>query len=151
LIHGAKKILGLPPANKLIPKNFGIKASNPKLSAKPSLIKQWADTDLWYMKDDKFERPKCKVSMKLYTNDCGLGFNAESRVFAHVWTRVLDEYMREFNYMATCANMSFSVTPHFENVEFNWQGFDDSMPVYIKETLNKLVNMKDEHLLEIFD
>ena len=81
MIQGAKKILGLPPANKLIPKNFGIKAANPKLSAKPSLIKQWADTDLWYMKDDKFERPKCKVSMKLYTNDCGLGFNAESREY----------------------------------------------------------------------
>lgn len=120
LIPGAKKLLGLPPANKLIPKNFEIKAANPKLSVKPNLIKQWADTDLWYMKDDKYERPKCKVSMKLYTNDCGLGFTAESRVFANVWSKVLDEYMREFNYMANCANMSFTVTPNFENVEFSW-------------------------------
>ena len=64
-----KKKLGLPPANNLIPKNFDILEKNELYSVKPTLLKQWEDTDLWYKKDDKFERPKAIVSMKIYTND----------------------------------------------------------------------------------
>jgi len=58
--------------------------------------------------------------MKLYTKDCELGIAPEARVFGHVWTQVLNEYMREFNYMANCANMSLSVNPMFDNVNFEW-------------------------------
>ena len=99
------------------------------------MIKQWSDTELWYQKDDKFERPKCKVSLKIYTNDCGLGSQPSSRVFAHMWNGVLSEYMREFNYMANCANMGFGVSPMFDNINLKWSGFDDSMTVYIEESL----------------
>ena len=46
------KKLGLPPPNNLIPKNFDILPKNEKYSRKPTLLKQWDDTDLWYQKDD---------------------------------------------------------------------------------------------------
>ena len=42
------KTLGLPPSNRLIPKNFDLKPRDPKHSEKPVLLRQWADTDLWY-------------------------------------------------------------------------------------------------------
>ena len=56
--------------------------------------------------------------MKLYTKDCGFGIVPQSRVFGHVWSNVLDEHMREFNYMANCANMSLSITPMYDNINF---------------------------------
>ena len=69
---GSKK-LDLPPPNNLIPKNFEILAKNADQSEKPKLVKSWEETDLWYKKDDKFERPKASVTMKYYTRDCDLG------------------------------------------------------------------------------
>ena len=79
------KKLDLPPANNLIPKNFDILPKNEEQSALPKLIKSWNDTDLWYKKDDKFERPKASVNLKFFTQDCGLGLNADSRIFVNVW------------------------------------------------------------------
>lgn len=66
-----KKKLGHPPQNNLIAKNFDVLPEKKEMSAKPFLLKSWDEcTDLWYKKDDKFERPKAAVSCKIYTNDC---------------------------------------------------------------------------------
>lgn len=121
----------LPPKNILIPKNFDVLNKNPEYSQKPQLLKQTDSYDLWYQKDDKFERPKAYVSLKIYSDDCLLGKDPKSRVFVNLWNEVAGEYMREFNYMANCANMSLEVSPLFDNVNFRWQGFSDSMPTYI--------------------
>ena len=65
--------LELPPKNNLIPKNFDILPKDEEFSKEPKLINIGKDIDLWYKKDDKFDRPKSEVSMKIYTNDCNLG------------------------------------------------------------------------------
>ena len=80
------------------------------------------------MKDDKFERPKAHVSVKIYTNDNEFGLNPKKRVFANVWKNAQDEYLREFKYMADCANLDFSVSLGYDSLNFGWSGFNDSMP-----------------------
>jgi hypothetical protein len=52
------------------------------------------------MKDDKFERPKGMVSLKIYTGDCEFGRTPAGRVFAELWNSILQEHLREFYYMA---------------------------------------------------
>lgn len=111
-----KKGMGLPPSNTLIPRQFELKQRDPVHAAKPLLVHQSENTELWYQKDDKFDRPKCKISVKVYTNDCGLGSHPQSRVFAHLWTQVFNEYTREFNYMASCASLKLSVLPRWDHV-----------------------------------
>lgn len=145
------KKLDLPPPNNLIPKNFDVLDANESYSSKVQILKQWEDTDLWYKKDDKFQRPKAVVNMKLYTNDCDFGFNNETRVFASVWQNVQNEYLREFNYMADCANLHFAVSVMYDNIGFTWSGFNDSMPNYITESISKLQSMPQEDLRQIFD
>ena len=147
----SKANLGLPRANNLIPKNFDILPKHSEFAQEPKLLKQWPNADLWYKKDDKFDRPKSVVSLKIYTNDCHLGLKPEARVFANVWTQILSEHLREFNYMANCANLSFTVSPMFDNVDFQWSGFNDSMPKYIDESIAKLTAMKDADLQKTFD
>jgi secreted Zn-dependent insulinase-like peptidase len=90
------------------------------------------------MKDDKFERPKAHVSVKIYTNDNEFGINPKRRVFANVWKNAQDEYLREFKYMADCANLDFNVSLSYDNLNFGWSGFNDSMPSYISESISKL-------------
>jgi len=77
--------LDLPPPNVLLPKNFDILPANVVYSAYPKLIKQWAECDLWYKKDDKFKLPKAKIGAKLYTNDSDFGITKKGVVFAHLW------------------------------------------------------------------
>ena len=127
--------IGLPPQNILIPKNFDIKPTQPTFSEKPVLVKQWPNADLWFKKDDKFERPKCKVDLKIYIKDCDLGSTPDSRVFVNVWTKVVGEYMREFDYMANCASMNLSIGPSYDNIGFSWSGFDDTMTEYIDQSI----------------
>jgi len=45
--------------------------------------------------------------------------------------------------MANCANLSFNVTPMYDNINFEWSGFNDSMPTYIDESIERLLKMKD--------
>lgn len=89
--------------------------------------------------------------MKMYTADNQFGLTPESRVFVNVWEHVTKEYMREFNYMAECANLNFDFSLMHDNVNFTWSGFNDSMPNYISETILKMNHMKSEPLEEIFN
>jgi len=115
------------------------------------LLKTWDDTEVWYKKDDKFKRPKGIVNFKIYTNDCSFSQTAAGRLFAEVWRQCLDEYLREFSYMASCASLDFSLVVAPDNVEFNWSGFNDSLPTYVTETVKRIKAMKSADLEEIFN
>lgn len=93
------------------------------------------------MKDDAFERPKAIVNMKIYTGDADFGKTSAGRVFANVWKNVTTEYLREFSYMAECANLEFEITLLHNNVDFKWSGFNDSMPNFIQETIKRIKNL----------
>ena len=63
-----EKKLDYPPPNNLIAKDFSILEKTEDVQ--PKLLKRWPQcTDLWYLKDNKFERPKLIVNKKIYTND----------------------------------------------------------------------------------
>ena len=88
-IQFKNKKIDLPPVNNLLPKSLDILDKDEEYSKKPVLLEQWENGELWYKKDDKFERPKGIIKVKYYTNDCGLGTSASSRVFAEVWKQVI--------------------------------------------------------------
>lgn len=67
------KNLDLPPVNTLLPKNFNVLATDAAISAKPTLLQQWEETDLWIKKDDRFNKPKALIACKIYTSDLYFG------------------------------------------------------------------------------
>ena len=146
-----KKKLDLPPANPMIPKNFDLLPKTNPPCEKPELIQTWDDAMLWYMKDDKFERPKAYVSFKVYTGDLGFGSNPEKRMFAKVWESVLGEYLNEFTYMAECAKLDSEVSVLHDNVQFDFNGFNDSMPDFICETVKRMQAMRDANVKQEFE
>jgi len=89
--------------------------------------------------------------MKLYTNDNRFGFDVQSRLFFKIWECVVDEYLREFAYMASQATLNSSVSILHDNIDFSWGGFNDSMPNYIVESLEKVVAMKDANVEGFFN
>ena len=142
--------LDLPPENTLIPENLKVLPED-KEHGKTTLLKKWDDCDLWYMKDNKFDRPKAYIYMKIYTADDGFGTSAEKRVFAQVWQQVIDEHLREFSYMADCAKMNFGLNILHDNLSFSFNGFNDKMPTYIVEIMNRILTMKDSDQKNTFN
>jgi len=59
---------------------------------------------------------------------------------------MLDEYLREFNYMASCANLNFEILVAPDNIEFTWSGFNDSLPTFVLETIKRVKDMKNSDL-----
>ena len=146
------KPLDLPPPNNLIATNFDILPEDLSLSARPQLVKQWdGKADLWFKKDDKFKKPKGIVSCKIYTDDCQFGTSPLASVFAEVWKRMLLESLREFNYMADCAKLSFNVSLPRDNIDLQWSGFNDSLVNFVSETLQKITAFKELECEEIFN
>lgn len=79
----SKLKLDLPPENKLIPENLDVLAED-KENGTTKILKQWPDCDLWYQKDNKFERPKAYVNMKIYTKDDEYGTSPEKKSVCHL-------------------------------------------------------------------
>ena len=95
--------------------------------------------------------PKGIVQAKIYTNDLDFGKTPAARVFVIIWKNVLLEYLREFQYEAGCASLCFSTMIYHESIDFSWDGFNDSMPVFIQETFKRLIAMRSADLKSIFD
>jgi secreted Zn-dependent insulinase-like peptidase len=77
------KKLELPPKNTMIPKNFDVLPENKEKSVMPTLVFQDGNNDLWYHKDDKFERPKAVVQAAIYVDQN----NAANSL---MWREILD-------------------------------------------------------------
>lgn len=82
--------------------------------------------------------PKGIVSLKIYTGDCEFGRTAHGRVFVEVWNQVLQEYLREFYYMAQMASLHASMSIPVDNYNIQWGGFSDSLPTFVEETLKRI-------------
>jgi secreted Zn-dependent insulinase-like peptidase len=142
------KKLDLPPPNTLIAKNFDILPKDAAKAQKPKEIEE----GLWYKKDDQFNRPKSIVKLKVYTNDCLYQILPEARAFVNLWVAILDEYLGEFSYMAAECRLGFSVDVDNDGINMKWSGYNDSIPAYVKQLMEKVKAMQDSKDLEkLFD
>jgi secreted Zn-dependent insulinase-like peptidase len=140
--------LGLPPANNLIPTDFSVLEPEKEI---PVLIKKWEETDLWFMRNHRFQKPKGNIAVKIYTSDLNFGSTPTARVFAEVWKNCLNEYLREFKYMADCADLTLEVTLEVDCVQLHWSGFSHTLPLFVKETCERMVGMRSANLESIFN
>lgn len=109
--HGS---VGLPPKNTLLPKSLDILPPVEEESKTPKLVKEWeGDSELWHMKDDKFNRPKAMVSLKIYPK-VGLlqelGITSHGKMITDVWVACIKEHLREFLYMAQMASLELEIS-----------------------------------------
>lgn len=53
--------------------------------------------------------------------------------------------------MGSMANLTFQVKPFPDNISMTWNGFDDSIPTFVSETLERMEKMKSAQLVAFFD
>ena len=141
IVNNGKK-LDLPPVNTLLPKHFSILPKDDSISAKPVLIQQWAESDLWIKKDDKFNKPTANISCKIYTSDLYFGQTPKARVFALMWKECLVSLMQEFNYSAEMAALKFDLVLMKDNVDMQWSGFNDSLCPFVLKSLEFIASVR---------
>jgi hypothetical protein len=89
--------------------------------------------------------------VKIYTNDLDFGNSKDARMFVNVWKEVQLEFLREFKYMADCADLGYDVTILYDSVISEWSGFNDSLSNFILETIKRIKTMANSDLRDIFD
>jgi secreted Zn-dependent insulinase-like peptidase len=57
---------------------------------------------------------------------------------------MLNEYLREFNYKANCANMNLEISPLYDSLSLQWSGFNHTMPEYISQSIDHILKMQEE-------
>ena len=93
------------------------------------------------MKDDKFERPKAIINVKVYPSAgllSELGVTAEGRMITEVWIAAIKEYLREFKYMAEMANLELDFTISNDAISLQFSGFNDSLAEFTQQTLTRI-------------
>ena len=48
-------------------------------------------------------------------------------MFAELWREYVNDFTREFCYLADCADLRFSWNLCLDNIELEWSGFSDSL------------------------
>lgn len=145
------KNLDLPPVNSLLPKNFDILPNDETISAKPILLQQWEESDLWIKKDDKFNKPKATIQCKIYTSDLYFGQTPKARVFALMWQECLASLMQEFNYSAEMAALKFDLILLRDNIDMKWKGFNDSLTGFVQQSLELIDSVRDKEFKDVFE
>lgn len=62
-------------------------------------------------------------------------------MFIEVWKNIVKEYLREFYYMASMAELDASMLLYHDNFNIQWKGYNDSLPVFVEETLKRIKNI----------
>mmetsp|Transcript_9409 Transcript_9409/g.7190 ORF Transcript_9409/g.7190 Transcript_9409/m.7190 type:complete len:107 (+) Transcript_9409:313-633(+) len=68
-----------------------------------------------------------------------------SRVVVDMWNSVLEESLREFNYMGEMASLKVKFQLLHNNLDVQWMGYDDTLPHFVQETIKNLkhINMAE--------
>lgn len=143
--------LGDPPLNKLFPNNLEILEMKKSDQEIPEMIHTDKWMEIWYQKWVKFNTPTVYVIDSFYTNDCGILNTIEGKTFHWLWTRVIHEYFREYNYMAEQTSMSFCWGLDVDGIEFTFRGYTDKIEEFVYEWFTKLINFDAEENKHIFD
>lgn len=61
-----------------------------------------------------------------------MGTTPECRVFLEIWDAVLEQELTEFKYMAEMADLNLRFSLVQDNFELSFNGYNDSMPEFIK-------------------
>jgi insulysin len=143
--------LGDPPVNNLFPSNLEILEKKKNDLDIPEMIHTDKCMEIWYLKWVKFNTPTVYVIDSFYTNDCGILNTIEGKTFHCLWTRVIHEYFREYNYMAEQTSMSFCCGLDVDGMEFSFRGYTDKIEEFIYGWFTKLVNFDAGEHKHIFD
>ncbi|CAI2381562.1 unnamed protein product [Moneuplotes crassus] len=107
--------------------------------------------DIWYKKSEKFKTPKINAFNLLYTNDCGFQTSLQGAVFSTIWLKVIQDYFREFLYMADMASLECQTSESEGSIRIDFRGYSDPMQEFVEKFFDKLKSFDARKNKQTFD
>ncbi|KAL4454183.1 hypothetical protein ABPG74_012140 [Tetrahymena malaccensis] len=144
----SQKKLDLPPPNNFIPKSMAIFGNKDETSSK--LPVQIQD-NVWFKQDNTFLTPKGQISLFVYFKDCDIPHNVQNVLHSKIWELLFNHYVSELTYMADLAYLSFRMAITPIQLKLDFKGFNDSLPNFTLQILEKLVSFNPLANQELFN
>lgn len=125
------KPLDIPERNIFLPKNTDVHPIVNEPTTQPEKVYETLASTLWYLRDNQFNVPKAVVNLRIYCNDENYSKSARTEILARLWNMILENHVREINYLAQTAYLSGDVSFAPNGLEVSFSGFSDSVPTYI--------------------
>lgn len=133
--------LHLPVPNTFIPEDFtvhGEKSSSPLRH--PYLITDNSKFETWFKKDDTFRVPKGYINLTIHAPP--LGDSVKTAVMGTLLCELFDDELSDLKYYASIVGLSSSMFQYRDAFSMKFGGYNDKLPVLLKEVLSKLINFE---------
>jgi insulysin len=141
--------LRLPKPNEFIPTRFDVEKVEVEQPAKqPILLKNDDKFRFWYKKDDQFWVPKAYV--QLFMNVPAATGSPYANTMSLLFSELVQDSLIDISYNAEIAALNFHLINGKEGFVLSFDGYNEKLPVLVKEVLNELVNFKPKrHRFEV--
>lgn len=150
-VSESEKKLSNPVRNTLFPDNLDVLPANEEESKTVKMVHTNDFSDVWFKKSDKFKTPKVCASCLIYTNNSGYNISVEGGVFVSLWLEVIEDYYREFTYMAEMASMDYRRSNAEGCLQFDFRGYSASLGEFIEQCFEKLSQFKASEYKQAFE
>ena len=131
--------LGYPDENKFLPKNLELIDFNNSPS-EPTQVYSTNSTQIWYKPDTTFKTPKAVLYCQIYLDKSEYTM-CDYDSIAYTWGNVIETKLKDIAYMASEADLNFSLNFNYEGLLLKLHGFNDSMKSALKELLESFTNL----------
>ena len=83
------------------------------------------ESEIWFKQDDQFDQPYVWAKLSLLCNDAGFPESKAIKAFITMWRKMLEEAIRELNYAAEEAGITFKSTWNGESIGFEFFSYND--------------------------
>lgn len=140
--YSLPKNLHMPHKNTFIPENFDL-LKNESSIKEPQLIDSSECHELFYVQDFMFDTPKVNLKLCINLPEKKLITNHENNNIISMFQMMFLEYVRNFKYEASTANIDFSLTKIGFGLKLTIQSYSDKLDNFYEQLSQKLVDFCD--------
>lgn len=133
--------LHLPVPNTFIPQDFTVHCEKTGTPLRhPYLISDSSKFETWFKQDDTFRVPKGYINLTIHAPL--LGTSVKTAVMGTMLCELFDDELTDLKYYASIVGLSSSIFQYRDAFSLKFGGYNDKLPVLLKEVLGKLVTFK---------
>ncbi|KAK6356726.1 hypothetical protein TWF718_001068 [Orbilia javanica] len=133
--------LHLPHPNPFIPTNFDVVRKEVAAPQKvPTLLRNTAESRIWFKKDDTFWAPKANIYFTLRTPRTYS--TPRDYALARFFCELVKDSLHEYYYDAELAGLEYSLSPNMLGFDLEIGGYNDKMVVLLTKILDAMRDLK---------
>ena len=143
----------IPEKNIYIPKKLDILPEKYKTKYPEILDLKEKNLEVWYKKDNTFEKPNCLIGVAIYCDE--IYSNVKNFVMTMILTKMINHILAPKHYYARMANSKYNITIGKEYLMLNFDTYYDKIELLLTEFTEVFFNAEltkqiYDHIMEEF-